>query len=78
MSNRKFHLVAPDISKHAYNKTMNKRVVLLFATVFSILGGYVPVLFGNNDLLSGWSILMGIVGGIFGIWLGVVVSKRIE
>jgi hypothetical protein len=56
---------------------MNKRIILIFATVFSILGGYIPVLFGNNDLLSGWSILMGIVGGIFGIWLGVVVSKRV-
>lgn len=56
---------------------MNKRVILIFATVFSILGGYIPVLFGDNDLLSGWSILMGVVGGIFGIWLGVLVSKRL-
>jgi uncharacterized membrane protein YfcA len=55
---------------------MNKKTLLLFATVFSILGGYVPVLFGDNDFLDGWSILGGLVGGIFGIWLGAVVSKR--
>jgi uncharacterized membrane protein YfcA len=55
---------------------MNKRVILFFATVFSILGGYLPVLFGDNELLDGWSILGGLVGGIIGIWLGVYVSKR--
>jgi len=55
---------------------MNKKVLLLFATVFSIVGGYVPVLLGDSDPLDGWSILGGLVGGIFGIWLGAVVSKR--
>jgi len=53
-----------------------KQLILLFATVFSIAGAYVPVLFGDNDMLSGWSILGGLVGGIFGIWVGVVASKR--
>lgn len=55
---------------------MNKRIILFFATVFSILGGYLPVLFGDNELLDGWSILGGVVGGFAGIWLGVYVSKR--
>jgi uncharacterized membrane protein YfcA len=55
---------------------MNKKAILLFATVFSIAGGYVPVLFGDSDLLDGWSILGGLVGGIFGIWLGAIVAKR--
>jgi hypothetical protein len=55
---------------------MNKRVILLSATIFGIVGGYVPVLFGDSNLLDGWSILGGLVGGIFGIWLGAVVSKR--
>ena len=53
-----------------------KQFILIFATVFSIAGAYVPVLFGDNDMLSGWSILGGFVGGLFGIWLGVVVAKR--
>ena len=55
---------------------MNKRTILLFASVFGFIGAYVPVLFGDNDILSGWSILGGLVGGLFGIWLGVAASKR--
>ena len=55
---------------------MNKRTILLFASVFGFIGAYVPVLFGDNDMLSGWSILGGLVGGLFGIWLGVAASKR--
>lgn len=53
-----------------------KQLILIFATVFSIAGAYVPVLFGDTDMLSGWSILGGLIGGIFGIWVGVQVSKR--
>jgi len=56
---------------------MNKTVLLFFASVFGLLGGYAPFLFGDKDLLSGWSILMGLIGGLFGIWLGVWVSKRL-
>ncbi|HEY5695688.1 MAG TPA: hypothetical protein VIQ80_02530 [Candidatus Saccharimonadales bacterium] len=55
---------------------MNKRIILLFATVGGILGGYLPTLFGDAQLLDEWSILGGFVGGILGIWLGVYVSKR--
>jgi hypothetical protein len=56
---------------------MNKKVILFFATVGGIIGGYVPVLFGDNEFLDGWSILAGTIGGIVGIWLGVVISKRL-
>jgi hypothetical protein len=55
---------------------MNKRVILFFATVFGIVGSYIPVLFGDTDLLDGWSILGGVAGGLFGIWVGAYVSKR--
>lgn len=55
---------------------MNKKVLLLMATLGGIVGGYLPVLFGDSDPFSGWSILGGVVGGIVGIWLGVVLSKR--
>ncbi|MFZ2544909.1 MAG: hypothetical protein WAW80_02955 [Candidatus Saccharimonadales bacterium] len=55
---------------------MNRKVLLLMATVGGIVGGYVPVLFGDNELLDGWSILFGTIGGIVGIWLGVVLSRR--
>jgi hypothetical protein len=55
---------------------MDKKAILFFATIFSMIGGYLPMLFGDNDLLSGWAILGGLVGGIVGIWLGVIVMKR--
>ena len=56
---------------------MNKRAILLFATVGGALGGYLPVLLGDNDFLDGWSILAGMIGGLVGVWLGVIVSKRL-
>jgi len=55
---------------------MNKRLIMLFAVIFMALGGYVPVLFGDGDFLDGWSILGGLVGGLFGVWAGVMISKR--
>ncbi len=55
---------------------MNKKLILLSSTVFGIVGAYIPVLFGDTDMLSGWSILAAAVGGIFGIWVGVIVSRR--
>jgi hypothetical protein len=53
-----------------------KQFILLFSTIFGIAGAYIPVLFGDNDMLSGWSILGGLVGGLFGIWLGAEVGRR--
>ena len=57
---------------------MSKSLLLLFATIFGTAGAYVPVLFGDNDILSGWSILGGMIGGFFGIWVGVKVSKALS
>lgn len=56
---------------------MNKRVILFSSGVFGIIGGYLPVLFGDTELLDGWSILGGLIGGFFGIWVGVYISKRL-
>ncbi len=55
---------------------MNKKLISLMAIIGGTLGGYLPVLFGDNELLDGWSILGGLIGGFVGIWLGVVLSKR--
>lgn len=56
---------------------MNKGLILLSLTIFSAVGSYVPILLGDDSgLLSGWSILGGLVGGIFGVWLAVWVSKQ--
>lgn len=55
---------------------MSKRFILFMAIIGGAVGGYVPVLLGDVELLDGWSILGSTVGGIVGIWLGVVISKR--
>jgi hypothetical protein len=52
-----------------------KQLILLCATIFGALGSYVPVLLGDKDLLSGWSILAGTIGGFVGIWVGVKLYK---
>ena len=56
---------------------MNKLIITIGATIGGIAGGYLPTLFGDTDLLSGWSILFGTIGGILGIWLGYLVGQRI-
>jgi len=57
---------------------MNKYVILFFAIIFELVGNFLPMLFGNNDLFSIWSIVGGVVGGLFGVWVGVIVSKRLD
>jgi len=49
---------------------------MVMAGIGGIAGGYVPVMFGDNSMLDGWSILGGFIGGLVGIWLGVILSKR--
>ena len=56
---------------------MNKRVITIFALIFGGLGSYIPIIFGWDATgLNGLSILGGLIGGIIGIWLGVVVSQK--
>lgn len=55
-----------------------KGLILIFVTVFSAIGSYIPVLLGEGDFFSIWSILGGLIGGLFGIWLAVWVSKRYD
>jgi hypothetical protein len=46
-----------------------KKLYLLLGSIGSVIGGWLPTLFGAGDL-SGWSILGGVIGGIAGIYLG--------
>jgi hypothetical protein len=55
---------------------MSKTVILVSATIFSIVGGFVPYLWGDDNPLGGWSLVFGGIGGLFGIWLAVWISKR--
>lgn len=54
-----------------------KVYIFIFTTIGGIAGAYVPMLWGDADLFSVASILLGMVGGLVGIWLGIVVAKRV-
>lgn len=55
---------------------MNKKLIVFFAGVGGLIGGYVPVLFGDTNMLDGWTVLGSTVGGIIGIIVGAYVSQR--
>lgn len=57
---------------------MNKKIILFFAIMFEIIGSYIPLLLGEKEIFSLWGVLGGLVGGIFGIWIGVVISKKLS
>jgi len=54
---------------------MNKGVITLLAVVCGTIGAYVPIFAGWDPTgLGGPSILGGLVGGLFGIWLAVKIT----
>lgn len=57
---------------------MNKGVILFCAMVFELGGNFLPMLWGDNDFFSVSSILFGLIGGLFGIWVGVKLSQRFD
>lgn len=57
---------------------MNKMLITLGMGVGSTIGALLPQLWGDKDLLGGMSILLGLVGGIVGIWLAVKLNKQLS
>ena len=57
---------------------MNKMLIALGMGVGSTIGALLPQLWGDKDLLGGMSILLGLVGGIVGIWLAVKLNKQLS
>ncbi len=55
-----------------------KTWVMIGMGVGSTLGALVPMLLGSSDLMGGWSILGGTVGGLLGIWLGYKIGKALS
>lgn len=47
----------------------NKQTVMIGMTIGSIIGSFIPTLFGA-DLLSFWSIITTAIGGFIGIYVG--------
>lgn len=55
---------------------MSQKPLVICAVIGMSVGGYLPVLIGIDNGLGVWSILGGFVGGILGIWVGVVLGRR--
>jgi hypothetical protein len=53
---------------------MNKTVIYIGATVGGLAGGWIGSLF-DHSLLGLWGILLGMVGGIAGIWAAVKLQQ---
>jgi hypothetical protein len=47
----------------------SKLILGLCMAVCGGIGSYVPVLFGDHDMFSAWSILLGTIGSFAGIWV---------
>jgi len=62
----------------AIMRIMNKTIIIAMMTVGSALGGIIPWLLGDQDMLSGWVFVGSFIGGIVGIWLGVKLSRALR
>lgn len=47
----------------------------IFITIFGAIGAYLPSLLGANGF-SVWGIIGSTIGGLFGIWIAVKISKN--
>jgi presenilin-like A22 family membrane protease len=57
---------------------MNKFLITLGMAVGSTIGALSPQMWGDRDFLSFTVIVLGLVGGIVGIWAGVKLSKLLS
>lgn len=53
---------------------MNKRVVILVASLGGVCGAYIPVLLGAGGF-SSWALLGSFIGGLVGVWVGAKISE---
>jgi uncharacterized membrane protein YeaQ/YmgE (transglycosylase-associated protein family) len=56
---------------------MNKALMTTCITIGGIAGSYAPVIFGDTNMFDAWGILAGTIGSFVGIWLAVVINKRL-
>ena len=57
---------------------VSKRTVMFGAVGGMTIGSVAPMLWGDYNGFGAASVLLGMVGGFFGIWLVVWLSKRFE
>lgn len=56
----------------------NKRTVMIGAAGGMVIGGVIPFLWGDYNSFDVMNILTTMIGGFFGIWLAVWLSKRFD
>ena len=56
---------------------MTKKLILLFLFIGSLVGGYVPLLWGGSAF-SGSAVLFSTLGGFLGIYIGYKIGSQLE
>ncbi len=57
---------------------MYKLLVTIGAGIGGVAGAYLPFLWGDTDLFSGWGILTSTIGGLVGIYFGYKLAQRLS
>jgi uncharacterized membrane protein YeaQ/YmgE (transglycosylase-associated protein family) len=53
----------------------SKSIIWIFMTIGSMIGSYIPSLWGDDSFLSFSGIFFSSVGAIVGIWFGFNISR---
>jgi hypothetical protein len=56
---------------------MNKRTIMFGAMAGLTIGSVVPMLWGDYNSFGVTSVLLGLVGGLLGIWITAWLSKQL-
>lgn len=60
-----------------YTLYMTKKLILLFLFIGSIIGSYIPLLWGGSAF-SGSAVLFSTLGGFLGIYIGYKIGSQLE
>jgi hypothetical protein len=53
-----------------------KLMIWLGITIFGFIGSWLGALLSHGNYLGAWSILLGMVGSLAGVWVGYKVGKN--
>lgn len=57
---------------------MSKKAIIMTLTIAGMtLGSMTPLLWGGSSF-GGWSIVLGMVGGVVGIWAGAKLARALN